>query len=442
MRGARAPTRARRGGAPALHAAAAHARSARTRRDADVRARALRAAQPERSATVRFSLGLWVGAAATANTPQGGARAINEYKARQQGVAVPADEVPLVRRRPRAGSSPMTRPNSKTKYRASRSAARRRHGALQRAPRPPRAAGRVRRRAGLPRAAVVPVATVDKFAMMPWRGESGALFGRATLAGAPVLGTAPGRAHAHSKDGQAARAGSCRPSSSCRTSCTSSRGPLGTMVGLYETAIEYLSERTVSDGRGGAAEAPASTATVARAAEQISRSSAATTWRSSRRPASTTGETTSSPTCVDRPANGSPLPRRRGDRAGHEGGAAARCTSTCWRRGAKVATGAARGQAADRLHDPGGLLQQPARARRHAPLVEDEVRARAPRIEKRPVPEGADAEPVVSPTRQIKGEPVELTSRESTSAIAANKARLAQPHLEDAARRRPPGVAT
>ena len=46
-------------------------------------------------------------------------------------------------------------------------------------------------------------------------------------------------------------------------------GPLGTMVGLYETAIEYLSTRKGEGGRPVRPKVIASTATVRRAREQI-----------------------------------------------------------------------------------------------------------------------------------------------------------------------------
>jgi len=111
------------------------------------------------------------------------------------------------------------------------------------------------------------IATVDKFANLPWVGQTGALFGRVT--------------HYHPDDGfygpgDTAVKGNPLQQSSLpppdlivQDELHLISGPLGTMVGLYETAIEALCRRTQSDGTIIKPKIIASTATVRRADQQI-----------------------------------------------------------------------------------------------------------------------------------------------------------------------------
>lgn len=104
------------------------------------------------------------------------------------------------------------------------------------------------------------LSTVDKLAMLPWRAEAGLLFGRAThrlehgFLGPSVK---PG------KDAKKLPQGLWPPELVVQDELHLISGPLGTIVGLYETAITALMSR----------EAPpkilASTATVKRAEEQV-----------------------------------------------------------------------------------------------------------------------------------------------------------------------------
>ncbi len=107
------------------------------------------------------------------------------------------------------------------------------------------------------------IATVDKFAALPWTGPSGALLGKADRGDAhgfygaaePAQGTplsAPLRA----------------PDLVIQDELHLIAGPLGTMAGLYETAIDALCVRHV-DGRAVRPKIVASTATVRRAQDQI-----------------------------------------------------------------------------------------------------------------------------------------------------------------------------
>lgn len=109
------------------------------------------------------------------------------------------------------------------------------------------------------------VATVDKFAMMPWRGDAGMLFGRATHLSAR---RAYGVMHDPPKGATVLPQGLYPPELIVQDEMHLISGPLGTMVGLYETAIDYLSERAI-DGRRRAPKVVCSTATVRRAREQI-----------------------------------------------------------------------------------------------------------------------------------------------------------------------------
>ncbi|MCK6530350.1 DISARM system helicase DrmA [Myxococcota bacterium] len=106
------------------------------------------------------------------------------------------------------------------------------------------------------------IATVDKFALLPWRGEAGSLFGRVKAVdpwGFYGAGqTAPSRAE-RLPDGIAP------PELVIQDELHLITGPLGTMVGLYETAIGHLSRG--ADGVG--PKIVASTATARRAQEQV-----------------------------------------------------------------------------------------------------------------------------------------------------------------------------
>jgi hypothetical protein len=109
------------------------------------------------------------------------------------------------------------------------------------------------------------VATVDKFAMMPWRGDAGMLFGRATHLDES---RAYGVMHELPLDAKRLPEGLLPPELIVQDELHLISGPLGTMVGLYEAAVDYLCERPM----GGAPRPPkvvCSTATVRRAREQI-----------------------------------------------------------------------------------------------------------------------------------------------------------------------------
>ena len=107
------------------------------------------------------------------------------------------------------------------------------------------------------------IATVDKFASLPWVGQAGALLGRADrferegFYGAAEPGT-----------GRRLHAPLPPPDLIIQDELHLIAGPLGTMAGLHETAIEALAVREV-DGRTIKPQLVASTATARRAQDQV-----------------------------------------------------------------------------------------------------------------------------------------------------------------------------
>src|SRR5262249_51570713 len=108
------------------------------------------------------------------------------------------------------------------------------------------------------------IATVDKFASLPWTGPTGALFGKVShwdsdgfygpcdpVQGKPIGGPLP------------------PPDLIIQDELHLISGPLGTMVGLYETAIEALCCAPRQGGRTIRPKLVASTATIRRAESQI-----------------------------------------------------------------------------------------------------------------------------------------------------------------------------
>jgi hypothetical protein len=111
------------------------------------------------------------------------------------------------------------------------------------------------------------IATVDKFAGLPWLAESGAFFGHVDryVEGVGFFGAAD------PKEGRPLGNGWSLdpPALIIQDELHLIAGPLGTVAGLYETAIDQLASRTKS-GKRMRPKIVASTATVRRAAEQIS----------------------------------------------------------------------------------------------------------------------------------------------------------------------------
>lgn len=107
------------------------------------------------------------------------------------------------------------------------------------------------------------IATVDKFASLPWVGQTGALFGKVNRHDSDgFYGPAdPGR-------GTALGGPLLPPDLIIQDELHLISGPLGTMVGLYETALDALATTEVN-GQVCRPKVVASTATVRRATRQI-----------------------------------------------------------------------------------------------------------------------------------------------------------------------------
>jgi hypothetical protein len=108
------------------------------------------------------------------------------------------------------------------------------------------------------------IATVDKFASLPWVGPSGAILGGADrFSEAGLFGAA------EAGKGKRLSAPLPPPDLVIQDELHLISGPLGTMAGLYEAAIETLSTRRTPGGRVIKPKIVASTATVRRAQDQI-----------------------------------------------------------------------------------------------------------------------------------------------------------------------------
>ena len=107
------------------------------------------------------------------------------------------------------------------------------------------------------------IATVDKFASLPWVGPAGALLGGAERHDAAGF-------YGAAEPGEGTRLASPLPPPDLviQDELHLISGPLGTMTGLYEAAIEALCVREI-DGRAVRPKIVASTATVRRARDQI-----------------------------------------------------------------------------------------------------------------------------------------------------------------------------
>lgn len=121
------------------------------------------------------------------------------------------------------------------------------------------------------------IATADKFAQMPWNGETAMLFGKVTKKCGRHGFLCPSSRHteqSHQKTERNARAtvADCQelrpPDLIIQDELHLITGPLGTLVGIYETAIDELCSWTVGGIRVGP-KIVVSTATIKRANDQV-----------------------------------------------------------------------------------------------------------------------------------------------------------------------------
>jgi hypothetical protein len=387
----------------------------------------LRQQAPNKLGDVRFSVGLWVGRSATANTLEQVKKLVLEYKNSASKTAsspFPLSSCPWCGG-PLGKDSLVLGPSRTAPEEVVVSC-------VSPAGHPPSTCefSPKNNREGIPVVFVdeqiyreLPcfvVATVDKFAMLPWRGETGMLFGRvAGREGKKCFGPMD-----KIPKGATLTTGGLRPPELIvQDELHLISGPLGTMVGLYETAIEWLSSRT----EGETTIRPkiiASTATVRRAREQIRSLFGRSSMSLFPPPGVDAGETFFATLDGDAPG-------RR-----YVGVAApGRPLKAILLRSYIALLGA--GQ---REFDPKGPDDQPADAymtlagyfnslrelggmRR---LVEDDVSTRLGDLEKRIPVDGVGGHPW-GESRTIEM-PIELTSREKAGAIKDAKERLSRPH--------------
>lgn len=229
----------------------------------------IRRRDPKKLGNARFTVGLWVGASATANRLKDVHRALHDYTPGQQSSPFPLTTCPWCGTDIRTTNVKLVdaagKP-SKTKYTRAVVYCEGARCLFTESKRPGQ---------GLPVLFVdeqiyqeTPdfiVATVDKYAMVPWRGEAGMLFGRATHVDER---RAYGVMHKPPKGATPLPEGLPPPELIVQDELHLISGPLGTMVGLYEAAVDYLCERVV-DGERYGPKVICSTATVRRAREQI-----------------------------------------------------------------------------------------------------------------------------------------------------------------------------
>jgi hypothetical protein len=229
----------------------------------------LRRRNPNELGNARFTVGLWVGASATANRLKDVHQALSDYTSGRTDSPFPLTSCPWCGEAIKIQNIKLVdlegRPTKKNFARAAVYCDR--PSCLYTEAKVPGL--------GLPVLFVdeqiyqeIPsflVATVDKFAMMPWRGDAGMLFGRATHL---TDQRAYGVMHEPPIEARAIPEGLPPPELVVQDELHLISGPLGTMVGLYEAAVDYLCEHS-GGGRGSPPKVICSTATVRRAREQI-----------------------------------------------------------------------------------------------------------------------------------------------------------------------------
>ncbi len=389
----------------------------------------IRRRDPKRLGNTRFAVGLWVGKGATANRLKEVHAALNDFASAREESPFPLTKCPWcgtdvrienIKLVDEAGNPSKTRFTRAVVYCAGSDCL------FTEAKRPGQ---------GLPVLFVdeqiyqeLPdflVATVDKFAMMPWRGYAGMLFGRAThLEGRRAFGAMddPPKGATKLPDGL------LPPELIIQDELHLISGPLGTMVGLYEAAIDYLCERQV-DGSPRLPKVVCSTATVRRAKEQI-------------RALFGRGMALFPPRGIDEGDNffaaPAPLTETRGRLYVGVGAPGRALRAVSVRAYASLLAGAQKwfdtkgkpDQAADpymtlvgyfnSLRELGGMRR----------LVEDEVRNRVARFAEEKRPHDFPGEHPWASSRKLR-EPAELTSRETTERVKDTKARLAAPQVTE-----------
>jgi hypothetical protein len=233
---------------------------------------------PEKWGQEPFKIGLWVGKATTPNDAKESGKALEDLDEGKK----PRDGSPVqLVSCPRCGTSlvtPQGKPENQT-YDFDNTRLR----TLVRCPNPKcEFCARKSNDQGLPVVVVddeiyrecpsLVIATVDKFARMPFKGETQALFGLRDRYSPTYGHLTPGHGEKPNqrvvKDAQLVRR-LVPPELIIQDELHLISGPLGTMVGLYETAVDFLTRVEGETGVPIPAKIIASTATIRRAHHQI-----------------------------------------------------------------------------------------------------------------------------------------------------------------------------
>ncbi|MDY0001547.1 MAG: DISARM system helicase DrmA [Polyangia bacterium] len=385
----------------------------------------IRQRDPKRLGDVRFAVGLWVGRSATANTLGAVAKAVTDYKNNSSKKAESPFPLPCC---PwcgqELGRQSLTLKPTRQKPTEVVVGCQNIHCDFSARSNPE----------GLPVLFVdeqvyreLPafiVATVDKFAMLPWRGETGMLFGRAhARAGRAFFGPLD----KIGKDAEKLPEGLRPPELIVQDELHLISGPLGTMVGLYETAIDALCCRQQEDGRDLGPKIVASTATVRRARHQVEALFGRKEVSLFPPPGVDNSETWFAKVDHKKPGRlyvGVAAPGRA-------------MKAVLLRVYVDLLSAAMRvydpkaapGQTADAYMTLAGYFNSLRELGGMRRLVEDEVQTRCLQLEARR-PLNHEGENPWFANRLIQMEPVELTSRETTGRIKESKERLSLPYRD------------
>ncbi|MCU0691539.1 MAG: DISARM system helicase DrmA [Polyangiaceae bacterium] len=271
------------------------------------------------------------------------------------------------------------------------------------------------------------VGTVDKFALLPWVGRTGSLFGRVTgRRGREFFGPMDGPKPPN--DATRLPQGLPPPELIVQDELHLISGPLGTMVGLYETGIEQLccaaqGEQTILP------KIVASTATVRRAQQQVRSLFGRDQLAMFPPPGPDDSDTFFAK--VDTQSPGRLYVGVAG--ASRAMKALLLRTYVALLCGAQKTFGPKKpdSQTADAYMTLVGYFNSLRELGGMRRLIEDEVRIRCQKNQRERMPTNATADHVWLSPRAIKYEPSELTSRESTAAVAEARLRLSYSHTHE-----------
>lgn len=380
----------------------------------------LRRKRPNHLGTVRFSIGLWVGRSATANTMSQVKQSINAYKGGKGGSPFPLTTCPWCNSELK-GTSLRLMPSSAKPEQVQVNCPEERCEFNQAGGSLPILFVDEQIYRELP---CFILATVDKFAMLPWRGETAALFGKVhSRSGVQFFGPVDS---AEPRSKHIGLPGGLRPPELIvQDEVHLISGPLGTMVGLYETAIERLCVRYTASGGKRRPKILASTATVRKANDQMLALFGRPETRVFPPPGIDDGESFFAEMDLDAP-----------DRRYVGVAAAGRSFKAVQLRAYVTLLAAAQHQYnahkgdADAWMSLVGYFNSLRELGGMRRMAEDEIRSRVGQAAGRRPLDHADRAHRWLASRKLDTEPIELTSRESTARIAQSKSRLGLSHAQ------------